>query len=325
MLGIYKLIFPSGKVYIGKSKDIEERWKTHPQDARRNKSHLANAIRKYGWENIRKEVVEVLDNLAQLDEREIHWIAFFEATNPSKGYNLTAGGTGGDTFSAHSEEEKEAIRAKLRRPCPEEIRRHLSELGKARFAVQPHHNKGLVSWRKGLKTGRPSWNRGKTYKGKPLTEARKKAIGDRFRGVPKTDAHKEKLRQLNLGKVLSVATRTKMSNSKKGCVVETLQCPHCQKVGKSHAMFRWHFDNCKGPQEVLPRVDKRRIKGKKLSPETCQRMSEARRGKSQPQLQCPRCGKSGRGSAMHRWHFKNCSQEVADDKTSDCSQERSKL
>ena len=23
------------------------------------------------------------------------------------------------------------------------------------------------------------------------------------------------------------------------------ECPHCGKIGKGHAMFRWHFDNCK--------------------------------------------------------------------------------
>ena len=28
-------------------------------------------------------------------------------------------------------------------------------------------------------------------------------------------------------------------------VIEQFTCPHCNKVGKSNAMKRWHFNNCK--------------------------------------------------------------------------------
>ena len=40
-------------------------------------------------------------------------------------------------------------------------------------------------------------------------------------------------------------TKLKMSLAKKGMEQPIMQCPHCKKIGKSNAMKRWHFDNCK--------------------------------------------------------------------------------
>lgn len=40
-------------------------------------------------------------------------------------------------------------------------------------------------------------------------------------------------------------TKLKMSLAKKGMKQPTMKCPHCKKIGKSNAMKRWHFDNCK--------------------------------------------------------------------------------
>jgi hypothetical protein len=40
-------------------------------------------------------------------------------------------------------------------------------------------------------------------------------------------------------------TKLKMSLAKKGMQQPIMECPHCKKIGKSNAMKRWHFDNCK--------------------------------------------------------------------------------
>jgi hypothetical protein len=48
-------------------------------------------------------------------------------------------------------------------------------------------------------------------------------------------------------------------------------------------------------------------KGKPKSASHKQKIREAHKGKPKPLLQCPHCGKLGRGhSAMYRWHFDNC-------------------
>lgn len=61
-----------------------------------------------------------------------------------------------------------------------------------------------------------------------------------------------------------------------------------------------------------PRSDetKRRIsesnRGKIVSDETKNKMSETKKSMPNPSKCCPHCGKIGSGRVMARWHFKNC-------------------
>lgn len=101
---IYKLSFPSGKSYIGQTrKSFHARWKQHCQ--RDNKSwYLAKAIKKYGADSVRKEVlVEVPD--AFLDDYERKFIALFSTVRPL-GYNLTPGGDANPMDSSEVREKQ---------------------------------------------------------------------------------------------------------------------------------------------------------------------------------------------------------------------------
>jgi hypothetical protein len=53
---------------------------------------IKRAIRKYGKEHFKIEIIE--DNILKknLDEREIYWIAYYKSNNSEFGYNLTKGG-----------------------------------------------------------------------------------------------------------------------------------------------------------------------------------------------------------------------------------------
>ena len=73
----------------------------------------------------------------------------------------------------------------------------------------------------------------------------KQKISNSHLGKSKSEQHKLNLSIANLGKTLSAETRQKMSNSRKGRPTITLTCPHCNHTGKSSAMYRWHFNNCK--------------------------------------------------------------------------------
>ena len=64
----------------------------------------------YGKENFVKETIETCENEIQLNEREKYWIS--ELKSNIFGYNLTDGGTGGDTFTKNPNKEK--IREKLK-------------------------------------------------------------------------------------------------------------------------------------------------------------------------------------------------------------------
>jgi group I intron endonuclease len=85
---IYKLTSPIGKVYIGRTKNFENRMEAHRYNAmvRKYPNSLYRAIRKYGWDNFQKEIIcEVSHKQAPIVEEQ-----FIKAYNSVfKGYNDT--------------------------------------------------------------------------------------------------------------------------------------------------------------------------------------------------------------------------------------------
>lgn len=95
---IYKVSnIVNDKVYIGKTiETINTRWTRHKWEAFDVSSPLYNihfyrAIRKYGIENFKIEIIEEATN-DKLTEREKYWIKQFNSYND--GYNSTLGGEG---------------------------------------------------------------------------------------------------------------------------------------------------------------------------------------------------------------------------------------
>ena len=91
----------NGKKYVGQHCGMSDsRWKQHLKDALvlENPKPLYRAMRKYGAENFKYEVIEVLPNDSSekfLDEREIYWIKEHKShISQGQGYNLTFGGDG---------------------------------------------------------------------------------------------------------------------------------------------------------------------------------------------------------------------------------------
>ena len=110
---IYKITNKiNGKVYIGQTKKtIEERFQEHLKKAKiHTNRYLYDAMNKYGYENfIISQIEKCPDN--NLDEREIFWIAFYQSNNKLYGYNMTAGGGGGNTWinNPHKEETSKKL------------------------------------------------------------------------------------------------------------------------------------------------------------------------------------------------------------------------
>ena len=108
--GIYMIVFPNNKIYIGLSNDIKRRMREHNQDFRVDLP-ISRAIKKYG--KIEKfYLLEEIDaeNRKLLQEREKYWIAYYHSNEKDIGYNLTSGGdgtgAGAENISAKFTEEE---------------------------------------------------------------------------------------------------------------------------------------------------------------------------------------------------------------------------
>ena len=131
-IGIYRIINKvNGKSYIGQSIYLEERIKTHFDDADKGYgSAIACAIRKYGKSNFTTEVLYAIDETSCLEEtknvlcqKETEFIAKYETHITQQGYNLTLGGEGplGVSWS------EEAIENHRRVMASPEVRKKISE------------------------------------------------------------------------------------------------------------------------------------------------------------------------------------------------------
>ena len=99
----------NGKVYIGKTKDLEKRIYQHRRNVGKKRHRLYDAILHYTWDNFLVEIIDKTEG--DIDELEKHYIKQYNSI--TEGYNYTEGGEGGDTFTHKSEDEKNITRKKL--------------------------------------------------------------------------------------------------------------------------------------------------------------------------------------------------------------------
>jgi group I intron endonuclease len=88
--GIYKWISPTGRVYVGQSKNLTQRKEWYNSKAIYNSSmtKLKRSFEKHGIENHKFEIIEYC-NLTQLNEREIYWGLFYNTL--TEGLNCKLG------------------------------------------------------------------------------------------------------------------------------------------------------------------------------------------------------------------------------------------
>lgn len=129
---VYKHTCPNGKVYIGiTSQSAKERWRNNGLGYKKNK-HFFNAILKYGWDNIKHEII--FDKLAKEKacKKEIELIAFYKSNQREYGYNSAIGGEINKGFNRTSETKEKLRLANLGKPMSEEIKRKISAANKGK-------------------------------------------------------------------------------------------------------------------------------------------------------------------------------------------------
>ncbi|AGE51432.1 GIY-YIG catalytic domain-containing endonuclease [Paramecium bursaria Chlorella virus CviKI] len=173
---IYILISPNTKKYVGQTlRDINIRFKEHKTTS--CCIAISRAIQKYGWENIKKQYFEWVDDW-DLDYIEMILVEELETLSP-KGYNLREGGGARGKLS---EETKKKIGDSRRG-------KELSEETKTKISD--------------------------SHRGKHLSEETKTKISDSQRGTKLSEETKRRIGIKQRGKKTSEETKRKMRISNK--------------------------------------------------------------------------------------------------------------
>ena len=99
----------NGKIYIGQKKS------THLVESYLGSGDLiSRAIKKYGKENFKLELLEYCKDKSDLDKKEKYYIDLFKSQDINIGYNIADGGQGGDLGELARQHISEAIKGTVR-------------------------------------------------------------------------------------------------------------------------------------------------------------------------------------------------------------------
>jgi group I intron endonuclease len=192
---VYMHTSPNNKVYIGITgqNPPEKRW----ANGRGYKnSYFYNAIQKYGWDNIKHEILYIGLTKEEAEQNEVELIKKYQSDNREFGYNIERGG---NSIGKMPQETKDKIskanmgnQFSLGYKHTEESRMKMSEASKK--ALHP----------KGIK----------------MPEHVKQILAESH----KTEEFRRKLSEANLGKKHSDETKKKLSESHKGLGSKKVIC-----------------------------------------------------------------------------------------------------
>lgn len=236
---IYCHTSPSGKRYIGQtSVEPKKRWNNGLGYL--NCTYFKHAIDKYGWDNIRHDIICVVhsEKLAHLFEQ--HYIQKYDTFNHDKGYNLTLGGEGTLGHKLSDEAKRRIGEANTGNFWDEERKRRRSEMisGEGNPMYGHHHTKEVCE---------------------KMSRERK--------GVPLKPEHREKVTRAILKQVEKqkmpvdqydlqgnyIATYPSLSDAARSVgVTESSIHRCCSGMGNTAAGYKWTYHG----EELIERVRK---------------------------------------------------------------------
>lgn len=174
---VYMHTTPNGKVYVGitSQTNINRRWQGGM--GYRMQPMFYRAIVKYGWDNIKHEILYSGLSKEEAEKIEIALITMHDSTNPSHGYNVE---NGGNCAGTHSEETKRKISEAQKGSKNHMYGKHSWAYGKKQTDEQREKNRiGHL--------GQKSYWKGKHLPEEAIAKMRK----------PKTEEHRKNLVRLN--------------------------------------------------------------------------------------------------------------------------------
>lgn len=135
---LYKHLFPNGKIYIGITcQKPELRWGYEGKNYR-TQIAMNRAIQKYGWNNIKHEILLKELDVEEAMEKEKEYISLYDSANPKNGYNNSPGGNAfSEDMRKRKSEQMKGVYLGAKHPMygkhhSEKVRKRLSECNKGK-------------------------------------------------------------------------------------------------------------------------------------------------------------------------------------------------
>ena len=226
---VYMHTFPNGKRYVGITRqEVSRRWR----DGRGYEGQVVyDAILKYGWDNIKHEILYEGLTKEQAEEKEKQLIKQYDTTSHANGYNVELGGNSTGKMS-------------------EEAKRKDSAADKGVMAGSQHWHYGQ-HWSEAVKKKISAAHKGMKYSEETL---RKKRIifsgdGNPMYGTKMSAEHKKKLQAacvkavskpvvcVETGKVYSIAAQAQRETGICSVAIHKV----CKRKPKYHTAGGYHW------------------------------------------------------------------------------------
>ena len=212
---VYKHVSPSGKQYIGITKqDVEKRWSNG--EGYKHCSYFYNAIQKYGWDNF--EHIILYTNLSREKACEIEksLIEELDLLNPEKGYNLKTGGRYGILTEESKKKISESLKGNKSRlgiPHTDETIAHMKEIsaGKNPHEWTEESREKMRQYRLGKKASKET---------RELLSTIRMGEKNSFYGKHHTEETRKKMSQSRKGMKLSKEHSMHIAEAKKKQVIQ---------------------------------------------------------------------------------------------------------
>lgn len=212
MIGIYKITNPKGKIYIGQSRNIENRFRSYMQKSQcKSQVKLKRSFNKYGIENHKFEIIELCDfNL--LNKRERFWQDYYNVLE--NGLNCVLQSSDEKT-RVHSEETRLKIsEAKKGKVGTMKGRKH-TEDAKLKMSIK---SKGRILPKEWADKARLNLEKSRGRKSTPESIEKRRQTIKANGGYKTTEETKEKIRKANTGLKRSDEVKKKISIAMKNRV-----------------------------------------------------------------------------------------------------------
>lgn len=145
--GIYKITSPSGRVYIGESKNILRRWKDYKKSSCKGQLKLTNSFQKYG---VNAHIFEIIEE-CEFDSllcRERYWQDFYDVLKKGLNCRLTECSDKKGVFS--EETRKKISESRKGATASEETKQKIRDNHVSKKEGWVSCRKGVASWAKGV-------------------------------------------------------------------------------------------------------------------------------------------------------------------------------